>query len=207
MLDIRMKPFKSITDPDSIELLGDETRRRIIHLLRAREMPISQVAEELKITPQAIYHHVKKLLKAGMVEVGSEERIENFIERYYRASAEVLQVSWGTQGKNKDIVKQRLHEQLAALGKIGIKVEVKSETVTRLIKIQEELERLHEMPRTSAKISKLEGVDFVGKQQLDALAKAISMSDRQFQNWLVLQEEFRRLLRSLLRTRLKRQRR
>ena len=60
-----MKAFKVIKDPDAIELLGDETRRRVIYLLRARELTISQMAEELGLTPPAIYHHIKKLLLRG----------------------------------------------------------------------------------------------------------------------------------------------
>ena len=62
-----------ITDPAAMELLGDDTRRRIIYLLRARELTISQIAEELRMTLQAIYHHIKKLLPAEMVEVTREE--------------------------------------------------------------------------------------------------------------------------------------
>src|SRR6266567_3992666 len=69
-----MKPVKMITDPVAMELLGDDTRRRIIYLLRARELTISQIAEELRMTPQAIYHHIKKLLPVEMVEVTREER-------------------------------------------------------------------------------------------------------------------------------------
>src|SRR5439155_197835 len=62
------KAFKLITDPDAFQLLGDETRRRIIYLLRAKEMTVSQIAGELNLTPQAIYHHIRKLMDAGMVE-------------------------------------------------------------------------------------------------------------------------------------------
>ena len=46
------------------------------------------------MTPQAIYHHIKKLLPAEMVEVTREERVDNFIETYYRATAEVFSLSW-----------------------------------------------------------------------------------------------------------------
>src|SRR5713226_5202149 len=64
-----MKAFKLITDPQAFQLLGDETRRRVIYLLRAKEMTVSQIAGELNLTPQAIYHHIRKLRDAGMVEV------------------------------------------------------------------------------------------------------------------------------------------
>ena len=67
-----MKSFKVIKDPDAFQLLADETRRRVIYLLRAKEMTVAQIAEELKLTPQAIYHHIRKLKDAEMVEVARD---------------------------------------------------------------------------------------------------------------------------------------
>ena len=49
------------------------------------------------------------------------------------------------------------------------------------------------------KVSKLDGVDFIGKQELASVATMISLSDKQFLEWLELQKELRRLLRRLLR--------
>ncbi len=143
---------------------------------------------------------MKKLLKAGMIEIAREERIENFIERYYRSSAEVFLFSWGAQGKHEAIAKQRLQEQLLSLGKIGIQVDVKSDTVARLLKAQTQLEHVGEKKYLSAKISKLKDLDIIGKLDLNAIAKSISMNDKQFQDWLILQKEIRKILRSLLRT-------
>ena len=135
-----MKPVKMITDPVAMELLGDDTRRRIIYLLRARELTISQIAEELRMTPQAIYHHIKKLLPAEMVEVTREERVDNFIETYYRATAEVFSFSWGTSGKNQAQAEQRLRDTLLSLDKLGIKVRVEEDAVARIIKTQGKIE-------------------------------------------------------------------
>lgn len=181
-----------------MELLGDETRRRMVYLLRARELTISQVAEELKMTPQAIYHHVKKLLKAGMVEVAKEERVENFIEKYYRASAEVFQFSWGSQGKNQARGKQRLRDNLQSLSKVGIPVNVQDNDVVRVFQVQQKMTDLVNRPALEEKVSKLEDVDFVGKQELASLAGMVSMTDKQFQDWVELQKEYRQLLRGLL---------
>src|SRR3989442_13758343 len=107
-----MKPVKMITDPVAMELLGDDTRRRIIYLLRTRELTISQIAEELRMTPQAIYHHIKKLWPAQLVEVAREEKVDNFIDTYYRAAAEAFSFSWGISGKNQSQAEQRLPESL-----------------------------------------------------------------------------------------------
>ena len=88
-----MKAFKVIKGgADAFQLLADETRRRIIYLLRAKEHTVSQMAAELELTPQAIYHHIRKLRDADLVEVSREERIDHFIETYFRATAEVFYV-------------------------------------------------------------------------------------------------------------------
>src|SRR5216684_7589225 len=175
-----MKPVKMITDPVAMELLGDDTRRRIIYLLRARELTISQIAEELRMTPQAIYHHIKKLVPVEMVEVTREERVDNFIETYYRATAEVFSFSWGTSGKNQAQAEQRLRDTLLSLDKLGIKVRVEEDTVAQIIKTQGKIET------------------FGGKQDLASVATMISLTDKQFQEWLELQRELRKLLRGLL---------
>jgi len=193
-----MKPVKMITDPVAMELLGDDTRRRIIYLLRARELTISQIAEELRMTPQAIYHHIKKLLPVEMVEVTREERVDNFIETYYRATAEVFSFSWGTSGKNQAQAEQRLRDTLMSLDKLGIKVKVVEDTVAQIIKTQGKIESFGNKQDLEEKVSKLDDVDFLGKQELASVATMISLTDTQFQEWLELQKELRKLLRGLL---------
>jgi len=193
-----MKPVKMITDPVAMELLGDDTRRRIIYLLRARELTISQIAEELRMTPQAIYHHFKKLLPVEMVEVTREERVDNFIETYYRATAEVFSFSWGTSGKNQAQAEQRLRDTLMSLDKLGIKVHVEEDAVTQIIKTQGKIENFGNKQDLEERVSKLDGVDFLGKQELASVATMISLTDKQFQEWLELQKELRKLLKGLL---------
>ena len=192
-----MKAFQVIKDPDAIELLGDETRRRVIYLLRAREWTISQMAEELGMTPPAIYHHIKKLLAAGMVEVAKEERVENFIEIYYRATAEIFEFSYGT-GKSQEYAEQRLKEALQSLDKLGINVRIDSETISKIVAVQKKLEALGSKPEIEDKAAKLEGVDFIGKQQVMNYAKMISMTDEQWKEHSRLNQEFRNLLKTLV---------
>ncbi len=195
-----MKPVKMITDPVAMELLGDDTRRRIIYLLRARELTISQIAEELRMTPQAIYHHIKKLLPVEMVEVTREERVDNFIETYYRATAEVFSFSWGTSGKNQAQAEQRLRDTLLSLDKLGIKVRIEEGTVAQIIKTQGKIETFGGRQDLEERVSKLDGVDFLGKQELASVATMISLTDKQFLEWLELQKELRKLLKGLLPT-------
>lgn len=192
-----MKAFKVIKDPDAIELLGDETRRRVIYLLRAREHTISQMAEELGLTPPAIYHHIKKLLAAGMVEVSKEERIENFIEIYYRATAEVFEFSYGT-GTAPGYMEQRLKESLESLPKLGIHVKIEPEIIPKIVEVQQKLESLGSNPALDEKVQALEGTDFLGKQEIKSYARMATMTDEQWQEWFRLYKELSRLLKTLV---------
>jgi len=58
-------------------------------------MTVGQIASELDITPQAVYHHIRKLKKAKMIEVSREERVAHLIESYYRATAKAFICKFG----------------------------------------------------------------------------------------------------------------
>jgi len=47
-----MRAFKFVKDPGAWELMADDTRRRVVYLLRAKEMTVGQIAEQLQKTPR-----------------------------------------------------------------------------------------------------------------------------------------------------------
>lgn len=192
-----MKAFKVIKDPEAFRLLADETRRRIIYLLRAKEMTVSQIAGELNLTPQAIYHHIRKLRDAGMVEVAREERVDHFIETYYRASAEIFNMSHG-QGSSQAYAEEKAAESLNALSKIGLPVRADSAVASRLVELDKRMEQIGEQEKLSEAIASLDDVDFFVKQGVAHLAKLLLMSDKDFTEYLNLIREERKLLRSLI---------
>jgi DNA-binding transcriptional ArsR family regulator len=192
-----MKAFKLITNPEAFQLLGDETRRRIIYLLRAKEMTVSQIAGELNLTPQAIYHHIRKLREAGMVEVAREERVDHFIETYYRASAEIFNLSHG-EGSSQRFAEEKAAESFKALSKIGLKVREDSTAAARLVELDKRMEEIGQESKWSEAIAGLPDVDFLVKQGVGHLAKLLTMSDKDFAEYLNLIKEERKLLRSLV---------
>lgn len=60
-----MAKVKVITDPEVIKLMLEDTRRKILQLLRNREMTISQLSEILGKTPQTIYTTSRNSRKQG----------------------------------------------------------------------------------------------------------------------------------------------
>lgn len=193
-----MRAFKVIRDPEAFKLIGDETRRRMIFLLRAKEMTVSQIAAELGKTPQAIYHHIRKLRDVGMVEVAREERIDHFIETYYQASAEVFDFQVGEGPGGTEYAEREADEALRNLHKLGLDVKFDKGDVSRLVKIQTQMKKMGARPDLEERAAQLEGVGFLTKQTMHHFAQLLAMSDEEFEEYLQKQSEFRDLLRAKL---------
>lgn len=192
--------MKTIKDPEAFQLLGDETRRKIVFLLRVKEMTVSQIAAELNITPQAVYHHIKKLQKADMVEVAREERIGHLIESYYRTTAEIFTCSVGKTASSRKFAGERMTTVLNALKKLGFNLEFGDKEVSRLANIERELEGAygHSSEKFEDAIANLNNVDFLTKQTVQKYAEAMSMSDEEFSRKQQNEKKFRDLLLSLV---------
>lgn len=192
-----MKPVKSI-HPKEFKLLGDETRKKIVFLLRVKEMTVSQLAAELNVTPQAIYHHIKKLLKAEMVEVAREERIDHLIESYYRATAEAFISTVGPACCSMQVGKELMVNVLNALKKLGFQVEFDENKISKLVNVQAELDECCGSGKVESAVSELEDVDFLTKQIVVDYAETLSMSNEEFARQQEIKKKFRNLLKSLV---------
>lgn len=192
-----MRAFKVIRDPEAFQLLADETRRKMIYLLRAKEMTVSQIAEQLGLTPQAIYHHIRRMKEAGMVEVGREERVDHFIETYYRATAELFHIAHGEAEKLED-QERRTKEALQALSKLGLTVEVDDPTVARIVDLERRAAKIGSESEWVEKVSELTDVEFPVKWNLEHYSKLVSMSDAEYDEYCRLSKELRRVLRTKL---------
>jgi len=192
-----MRAFKVIRDPKGFDVIGDKTRRRIVYLLRARELSVSQIADELEVTPQAIYHHIKKLLETGMVEVAKEERIGHFIETYYRATAEVFDFQYGECASQKP-GEAEAKEAIRALERVGIVVKADDETISRYVKLMMKTESAGSNPEVEEKIAEMPAIDLLCSQHATKLARSLSMTDKQFEEMQELERKARALLKAKL---------
>lgn len=178
--------------------MADDTRRKIIHMLRAKEMTVSQLAGELGLTPQAVYHHIKKLLKAGLVEVAREERVEHLIESYYRAAAEAFLFHMGEASLEQKYASEELYAAIKGLKELGFEIEEDQRKISRLIELQAELAKCCGSGKYDSAVSKLESVGFITKQTILELARLLSLSDEEYEEFQRLQREYREALKSLL---------
>ncbi|MHA2256152.1 MAG: ArsR/SmtB family transcription factor, partial [Candidatus Heimdallarchaeaceae archaeon] len=70
--------------------LGSSKRLSILQFLSKEELNLSEIAEKIESTPQAVYHHLQILEKSKLVQVVREEKIKNMAKtiKFYRATYE-----------------------------------------------------------------------------------------------------------------------
>jgi DNA-binding transcriptional ArsR family regulator len=195
-----MKAFMTISDPESFQLLADATRRKVVYLLRVKEMSVNQLAAELELTPQSVYFHVRKLLKGKMVEVVREERVGHLIESYYRATAEsfgfVMGKAGGSSPRSKKMAIEQERAVLEALVKLGYNLKFDDKAVARLVDLMAE-----EMPcggeDLDEKIANL-GLDPVTQMTVSEHACALSATSEEFKKADEAKHKFREALLSMM---------
>lgn len=189
-----MRAFKYVKDPRAFEIVADETRRRIIYLLRAKEMTVSQIADSLGKTPQAIYHQIKKLLEVGLVEVAREERVDHFIETYYSATAEVFEFHHGEMGEESE---KQLREALEALSKVGIEMKADDKKIKEILSLESSTSNLGLPAPLEEKIAHLDEVGFLTKSHVYKLAQMALMTDKQFEEMMQAEKDLRKIMTSI----------
>ena len=194
-----MKAIKVVDDPEKFKLLADDTRRRIVFLLRAKEMTVSQIASTLEVTPQAIYHHIKKLQKADLVQVTREERVGHLIESYYRATAEAFMCSVGATPSGREFFEKQMGTVLESLVKIGFDIEYDEDDALRLIQKQDELIKCCSDKEFENEMKgSLDDLDGGTLDMVKEYGKLLAMTDNEFSKQQRLKREFREALMSLL---------
>lgn len=193
-----MKAVKHITDPEAFKILADDTRKRMIFLLRAKEMTVSQIADELNLTPQTVYHHIKRLVEAGMVEVTREVRVDHLIESYYMATAEVFHLTVGKTSGGSETLAEMMVSSLEALKKLGFNIAYTDKEVEQLVELTMERAECCSAKEYEEAVAKLEDLDLFTKEDVQEYASILSMSDKQLQEQDEIDLKFRGLLRSLI---------
>ena len=190
-----MKDQKVIRNPGAFQLLADDTRLKMIYLLRAKEMTVSQIAEEVGLTPQTIYHHIKKLKEADMVEVAKEERIDHLVESYYRATAGVFHFVDGTCDREGDS-ETRITRTIEAIAKLGHELDLGKSSVAKVARLRDEIQSFRESPRVVEKVYDMDDLDPFIQKDVVELAMMIETGDAEFEKYIDAQRTLRELLRA-----------
>lgn len=192
-----MKHLKTLTDPQAFKLMADKTRRKIVFLLRVKEMTVSQIAQELNITPQTVYHHIKKLVQGDLVEVSREVRVDHLIESYYQATAEVFHFTVGKSSGGKELLKEETENSLKALTRLGFNLKYDQNIISQLVELLIEQKDCCNNNEIEDAVSKLEDLDLFTKQNVQEYANILLMSEEKLASRNEIRKKFNELLKSL----------
>jgi DNA-binding transcriptional ArsR family regulator len=68
-----------------MKILSDPRRSRILHLASDKPVTVKALAQQLGEDPLRLYYHVKKMIKAELLEVVETRQLGNLTEHYYKA--------------------------------------------------------------------------------------------------------------------------
>lgn len=80
---------KLINDPETIKILADKTRGKIIQILSFGPdtgMTVPEIAKEMGMTPPSLYHHIDLLFDHGLLNEHSVKQKRRSVTRYSRSS-------------------------------------------------------------------------------------------------------------------------
>jgi DNA-binding transcriptional ArsR family regulator len=77
----------TITSLETLKLLSDALRARIMELLRADVYTVKQLAAVLKLPPKKLYYHVNLMEQHRLIRVVGTRLVSGITEKQYRAAA------------------------------------------------------------------------------------------------------------------------
>lgn len=191
---------------EAYQLLDDETRRKMIFLLRDSELTVKEIASALGLTAQNIYHHVKKLQDGGLIQVSEERRSGHLIESYYTATADTF---FYTEDEMEESSVQSSIDVLNGLNEMGIPVEVREESAHELSELAERRRRLMNVPHFpydicsscsfSGYFMKFGPMNPVLLNRILQYSSIVRMTDKEFEEYLEQTRSMRRFLLSITR--------
>ncbi|AIF69753.1 ArsR family transcriptional regulator [Palaeococcus pacificus DY20341] len=176
-----------------LDVLGNETRRRILLMLTKRPYFVSELSQELKVGQKAVLEHLKILEEAGLIE-GRVEKIPRGrprkyyeIKRGFRLEVLLTPHLFGTEmyepGKPK---RAGEYEHAKALIKAQEPIEVKMKEISNfLMEIEDKIQEYLKMK------AELEEVRLLMESYLDNLMRRLAQES---------EEEFERVWREIEKT-------
>jgi DNA-binding transcriptional ArsR family regulator len=76
-----------VTEIETLKILSDALRSRILDLLRAEPLTVKQLAAMLKLAPKKLYYHVNLMEQHGLIRIVSTRLVSGIVEKTYRATA------------------------------------------------------------------------------------------------------------------------
>ena len=87
-----------VRDLDTLKVLADPLRLRILERLALEPATAKQVAERLELPPTRLYHHFAVLERVGLIELVERRPKRGTVEKYYRTTARRFRLDPGLLG-------------------------------------------------------------------------------------------------------------
>jgi DNA-binding transcriptional ArsR family regulator len=87
-----VKDITIFENPERLKAVLNGLSWKILQLLSEKEMYPMEIARKLGIHEQKVYYHIRKLARAGVVEIVKEEEKKGAVAKYYKASFPALGV-------------------------------------------------------------------------------------------------------------------
>ncbi len=135
-----MKEIEIVDDPEIIKVIIEDTRSKILRLLRFRDMTISEIASILNKDISTIFRHIKKLEKHGLIKVTGERKMHNVPEKLYGRTVRTIILAPESYERNafiKRYAEKRVINIKNALEKLGYHVESKDDLYKFILYLDE----------------------------------------------------------------------
>ncbi len=86
------EPVKVVRDLETLRVLGDPLRMRILALLGERPRTVKEVARALGLPATRLYYHFNLLEKHGLIRVVHTRVVSGIIEKHYQVTAREFNV-------------------------------------------------------------------------------------------------------------------
>ncbi len=169
---VKLENTKVLKTTEEIKAISDPYRFKIIATFSSfvDGATASQIAEKLGEVPSKVYYHIKKLEKAGILEVVNTEIINGIVAKYYKPTAETFTIEADDENSPNPFLKSETEKMLKSvynesLSKLSQAIEVKStvgypmvSSANEIYVTPEDLEELKEVfSRLRSKKEKREG--------------------------------------------------
>lgn len=113
-----------LSDPEKVKIIFNKWRAKILELLSKEPHTIKEMAITLKINPGTVFHHIKILEDAGLIEIVRTESIGNIIMKYYQSVAREFRFDLLETKDEKihSIIESKLEKIVNALSAYGINI-------------------------------------------------------------------------------------
>lgn len=85
-----IKEIAVFKEPQKLKMVLNRLTWKILLLLSEREMYPMEIAKKLGIHEQIVYYHIRKLVKAGVIQVVKETKKKGATAKYYRVAYPAL---------------------------------------------------------------------------------------------------------------------